>query len=86
MVKGKNYLLKNAVAYETTIDGEEGIAVVMSGPTISSEKIDAARKSEKKGENSDFRRPYIKVEFTKTEEFKGWSAAVWPITTALVHG
>src|SRR5262245_9297850 len=43
MVKGKNYPLKNAVAYETTIDGEEGIAVVLSGPTISSEKINEAK-------------------------------------------
>jgi hypothetical protein len=75
MVKGKNYLLKNAVAYETSIDGEEGIAVVLSGPTISSEKINEARKSEKKGEPSDFRRPYVKLEFTKTGEFKGWGAA-----------
>ena len=49
MVKGKNYPLKNAVAYETTIDGEEGIAVVLSGPTISSEKLNEARKSEKEG-------------------------------------
>jgi hypothetical protein len=39
MVKGKNYPLKNAAAYETTVDGEEGIAVVLSGPTISSEKL-----------------------------------------------
>src|SRR4051794_38433242 len=86
MVKGKSYLLKNAVAYETTIDGEEGIAVVMSGPTISSEKIDVARKSEKKGKNSDFRRPYIKVEFTKTGEFKGWSAAVGDISLGRRRG
>ena len=86
MVKGKSYLLKNAVAYETTIDGEEGIAVVMSGPTISSEKIDAARKSEKNGETSDFRRPYIKVEFTKTGEFKGWSAAVSDISLGRRRG
>ena len=50
MLKGKNYPLKNAVAYETTVDGEEGIAVVLSGPTISSEKINEARKSEKNGE------------------------------------
>ena len=48
MLKGKNYPLKNAVAYETTVDGEEGIAVVLSGPTISSEKINEARKSEKR--------------------------------------
>src|ERR1051325_7063515 len=74
MVKGKNYSLKNAAAYETTIDGEEGIAVIISGPTISSEKINEARKSEKNGEFSDFRKPYVKLEFTKAGEFKGWSA------------
>src|SRR5206468_7323186 len=74
MVKGKNYPLKNAAAYETTVDGEEGIAVVLSGPTISSEKLNAARKSEKAGEIPDFRKPYIKLEFTKAGEFKGWGA------------
>ena len=76
MVKGKSYLLKNAVAYVTTVDGEEGIAVILSGPTISSEKLNEARKSEKKGESSGFRRPYIELEFTKAGEFKGWSAGV----------
>lgn len=76
MVKGKSYSLKNAVAYETAIDGDEGIAVVVSGPTISGEKLDEARKSEKKGESSGFRRPYVKLEFTKAGEFKGWSAGV----------
>jgi hypothetical protein len=39
MLKSKNYPLKNAVAYETTVDGEEGVAVVLSGPAISSEKL-----------------------------------------------
>ena len=62
------------MAYETTIDGEEGIAVVVSGPAVSSEKINEARKSEKKGEAFDFRRPYVKLEFTKAGEFKGWGA------------
>ena len=76
MVRGKSYLLKNAVAYETTIDGEEEIAVVLSGPTISSEKINAARRSETNGDPSDFRRPYVKLEFTKAREFKGWGAGV----------
>ena len=71
MLKGKNYPLKNAVAYETTIDGEEGVAVVLSGPRISSEKLNAARKSEKAGETPDFRKPYVKLEFTKAGEFKG---------------
>src|SRR5215813_5261720 len=74
MVKGKNYPLKNAAAYETTVDGEEGIAVVLSGPTISSEKLNAARKSDKTGEMPDFRKPYVKLEFTKAGEFKGWGA------------
>ena len=74
MVKGKNYPLKNAAAYETTVDGEEGIAVVLSGPTISSEKLNAAMKSEKAGDMPDFRKPYVKLEFTKAGEFKGWSA------------
>src|SRR6185369_6781603 len=80
MLKSKSYPLKNAVAYETTVDGEEGIAVVVSGPTISNEKLNEARKSEKKGEPSDFRRPYVKLEFTKTGEFKGWGAATGDVS------
>jgi len=80
MVKGKDYPLKNGVAYETTVDGEEGIAVVLSGPTISSEKISEARKSEKKGDPSDFRRPYVKLEFTKAGEFKGWGAGAGDVS------
>ena len=80
MVKGKNYPLKNAAAYETTVDGEEGIAVVLSGPTISSEKLEAARKSEKAGEIPDFRKPYVKLEFTKAGEFKGWGAGAGDIS------
>lgn len=74
MIKSKNYPLKHAVAYETTIADEELIEVVVSGPTISSEKLKEARKAEKEGESSDFRRPYIKLEFAKTGEFKGWGA------------
>jgi hypothetical protein len=80
MVKGKNYALKNAAAYETTVDGEEGIAVVLSGPTISSEKLNAARKSEKAGDIPDFRKPYVKLEFTKAGEFKGWGAGAGDIS------
>jgi hypothetical protein len=79
-VKDKNYPLKNAAAYETTIDGEDGIAVVLSGPRISNEKINEARKSEKKGESADFRRPYVKLEFTKAGEFKGWAAATGDVS------
>ena len=74
MVKGKSYAFKHAVAYETTIDDEEVIAVVLSGQTISSEKLKEARKADKEGESSSFRRPYMKLEFTKAGEFKDWSA------------
>jgi hypothetical protein len=80
MVKGKNYPLKNAVAYETTVDGEEGIAVVLSGLTISNEKINAARKTEKAGDTPDFRKPYVKLEFTRAGEFKGWGAGAGDIS------
>jgi hypothetical protein len=80
MLKSKSYPLKNAVAYETTVDGEEGIAVVVSGPAISNEKLNEARKSEKKGESSDFRRPYVKLEFTKAGAFKGWGAGAGDIS------
>jgi hypothetical protein len=80
MIKGKNYPLKNAVAYETTIDGEEGIAVVLSGPTISSEKLNAAMKSEKAGDMPDFRKPYVKLEFTKAGVFKGWGAGAGDVS------
>jgi hypothetical protein len=80
MLKSKNYPLKNAVAYETTVDGEEGIAVVVSGPAISNEKLNEARKSEKKGEPADFRRPYVKLEFTKAGAFKGWGAGAGDIS------
>jgi hypothetical protein len=80
MVKGKTYPLKNAAAYETTIDGEDGIAVVLSGPPISSEKVNEARKSEKVGDMPDFRKPYVKLEFTKAGEFKGWGAGAGDVS------
>src|SRR5438552_16922625 len=80
MLKRNSYPLKHAVAYETTVNGEEGIAVVVSGQAVSSEKLNEARKSEKNGESSDFRRPYIKLEFTKAGEFKGWGAGAGDIS------
>src|SRR6476661_5445793 len=86
MLKSKSYPLKNAVAYETTVDGEEGIAVVVSGPVVSSEKLNEVRKSEQKGESSDFRRPYVKLEFTKTGEFKGWGAGASDVSLGRRRG
>jgi hypothetical protein len=80
MIKGKNYPLKHAAAYETTVDGEQGIAVVLSGPTISNEKLNAARKSENAGDMPDFRKPYVKLEFTKAGGFKGWGAGAGDVS------
>ena len=74
MVGGKNYSLTRALAYETTINDEEVIAVVLSGQAISSEKLKEARAAEKEGQQSDFKRPYIRLEFTKAGEFKHWNA------------
>jgi hypothetical protein len=86
MVKGKSYPLKNAAAYETAIDGEDGIAVVLSGPAISNEKINEARRSEKTGDMPDFRKPYVKLEFTKTGEFKGWGAGAGDVSLGRRRG
>ena len=74
MVEGKNYPLTHALAYETTINEEEVIAVVLSGQAVSSEKLKEAKEGEKDGQDSDFKRPYIKLEFTKAGALKLWSA------------
>jgi hypothetical protein len=75
MVEGKNYPLSHALAYETTINDEELIAVVLGGQPVSSEEIKKAKEGEKEGQDSEFKRPYIKLEFTKAGPLKLWSAA-----------
>ncbi len=75
MVQGKNYPLTHALAYETTVNEEEVIAVVLSGQAISSEKLKEAIEKEKDGGYPDFKRPYVKLEFTKTGALKLWSAS-----------
>lgn len=74
MIDGKNYPLTHALAYETTINEEEVIAAVLSGQAISSEKLKEAREGGKEGQDSEFKRPYIKLEFTKAGALKVWSA------------
>ena len=69
MIEGKNYPLTHALAYETTINEEDVIAVVLSGQPISSEELKKA-KGEKEGQDSEFKRPFIKLEFTKAGELK----------------
>ena len=75
-VKDKNYSLTHALAYETKFNDEEMIAVVLSGQAVSSEDLKKAREEEKEGQDGEFKRPYIKLEFTKAGELKFWSAGV----------
>jgi hypothetical protein len=75
MIDGKNYPLTHALAYETTINEEDVIAVVLSGQPISSEELKKAKEGEKEGQDSEFKRPFIKLEFTKAGGLKLWSAS-----------
>ena len=54
MLQDKNYPLTHALAYETTINEEQVIAVVLSGQAISSEKLKEARDAEKDSGFADF--------------------------------
>jgi hypothetical protein len=75
MLQGKNYPLAHAVAYETTLIEEEVIEVVLSGQAIPGEKLKEARKKEKDGDESEFKPPYLKLQFTKEGTLKFWSAS-----------
>jgi hypothetical protein len=74
MLEKKTYPLKHALAYETTIDDEDAIAVVLSGQAVASEKLKEARDAEQEGGDGDFSRPFLKLVFTKTGGLKFWSA------------
>jgi hypothetical protein len=71
----KTYPLKHVLAYETKIDNEEAIVVLLGRQAISGEKLKEARESEKEGGDGDFDRPYLKLVFGKTGELHYWSAA-----------
>jgi len=75
MLEKKTYPLTKAVAFETTIDDEDAIAVVLSGKAIPSEKIKEARENDKRSRDTDFGRPFLKLVFKKSGELKHWSAA-----------
>jgi hypothetical protein len=74
MLEKKKYALKHVLAYETTIDNEQMVAVILSGQAVAGEKLKEARESEKDGGDGNFNRPYLKLVFNKTGEFKRWSA------------
>lgn len=71
----KTYQLTKAIAFETTIDNEPAIAVVLSSKAVPGEKITEARDNDKSSADTDFGRPALKLVFTKSGQFKHWSAA-----------
>ena len=75
MLQGKNYPMAHALAYESAVNEEELIVVVLSGQAIPGEKLKEAREKERDGDESDFKRPYIKLQFTKEGALKFWSAS-----------
>src|SRR6266496_5430088 len=75
MLEDKNYPLTHALAYETTINEEDAIAVVLSGQAVSSEDLKKSQQAEKDGGFADFKRPFLVLDFAKTGELKFWSAA-----------
>ena len=75
MLQDKNFTLSHAVAYETTVNDKEAIAVVLSGQTISGEDLNKSREAEKNGGFSAFKRPYLILDFSKTGQLTHWSAA-----------
>jgi hypothetical protein len=75
ILSNKKYPLKHALAYETQIDSEEAIAVVLSGQAVSNEQLKEARKVEKDGGDGDFKKPFLRLVFKKTGDLKNWSAA-----------
>jgi hypothetical protein len=75
MLDDKNYTLSNALAYETTINGEDAIAVVLSGQTITAEDLKKSNEEEKKGGFASFKRPFLILNFTKAGQLKWWSTA-----------
>lgn len=75
VLSNKKYPLKHALAYETEIDGEEAITVVLSGQVVSNEQLKEARKAEKDGGEGEFKRPFLRLVFKRTGDLKHWSAA-----------
>ncbi len=75
MLEDKNYTLSNALAYETTVNGEDMIAVALSGQTITAEDLKKSNEEEKKGGFAVFKRPSLILFFTKAGQLKFWSGA-----------
>jgi hypothetical protein len=74
-LQDKNYTLSNALAYESTVNGEEAITVVLSGQVITAEDLKKSRDMEKDGGFAEFKRPFLILDFAKGGFLKFWAAA-----------
>lgn len=70
----KTYTLSQGMAYETTIDNEAAIAVVLTSQPVRPEKLKEAREAEKNDRDPEFQRPFLRLVFKKTGEFMHWNA------------
>ena len=70
----KTFPLRNAVAYESSTAGEDGVAVLLSAQPLSGEKLKKALATEKEGGFGAFPQPFLKLVFNKKGELKHWSA------------
>src|SRR4030095_2987658 len=57
----KTWQLSQGVAYETTVDGDDRIVVVLSNQPITAQKLKEARAAEAKGGASEFTRPDLSI-------------------------
>ena len=74
-LQDKNYALSNALAYESTVNGEAAITVVLSGQTITAEDLKKSKDEEAKGGFAEFKRPFLILDFSKAGQLKFWAAA-----------
>src|SRR5262245_33165477 len=75
MLDKKTYPLKHALAYETKIDDEPAITVILSGQAVAGETLKEAKETEKGGNDPDFKRPFLRLVFTNAGALKYWSGA-----------
>jgi len=73
-IEKKSYTFTHAEAFESTIDNEDAVSVVLSGKAVAGEKIKEAREKDKQSGDTDFPRPFLRLVFKKTGEFKYFSA------------
>ena len=69
----KTWQLSQGVAYELPVQGEDGVVVILTNQPISAQKLKEGRAAEKRGDFPDFKKPYLRLEFTKSGELKQWN-------------